>query len=142
LISLGVAANERHDYVLMSAFFAPDLELHFTPDEPGSRMDLDPVYYGPEGYLKALEIWKAPYGEHRWDLRELVDPGGDRIGARTDVVGRGAGSGLEVRWTVFYVWQFERGLLRRQWALASEAAMLAALDPSHPVPIAGMPKET
>ena len=143
LIGVGVAANNRGDYAVASAFLAPDIELYLFPDEPHSRPGgFDPVHYGREGYFKALEIWKEPFSEHRWDLREFVDPGGNRIGACTELVGRGAGSGVEVRLAVFYVWHFERGLLRRQWALASEAAMLAVLEATHPVPIAGMPEET
>ena len=128
-IRTAVAANNRGDYPAMSALFAPDIELHLYPDEPDSRAsDLDAVHCGPEGVLKMLEIWKAPFSEHRWDLRELVDPGGDRFGARTEVVGRGAGSGVEVRLAQFLALQFERGLLRREWVLASEPAMLAVLE--------------
>jgi hypothetical protein len=138
-----VAATNRGDYTAISAFCASDFELYVWPDEPESRpAGADAVYYGPEGYLKALEIWIEPFSEHRWDLHEFVDPGGDRIGARAEMVGRGAGSGAEVRLAQFHVFQFERGLLRRQWALASEAAMLAVLELTHPVPIAGMPEET
>jgi hypothetical protein len=129
LIRVGVAANNRRDYAAMCAFFAPDLELYVYPDDPESRgVDFDAVYYGSEGYVKSLEIWKAPFGAQRWDLHELIDPGGDRIGARAEQVGRGAGSGAEVRWTQFIVWQFEGGVLRRQWMLASEAAMMAVLE--------------
>ena len=139
-IRVAVAANNRRDYAAMTAVFAPDIELYLWPDEPESRpAGLDAVHYGPEGYVKSLGVWKAEFSEHRWDLREVVDPGGDRFGARTEVVGRGAGSGVEVRLTQFQVWQFERGLLRRQWVLASEEGLLAVLESTHPVPIAGMP---
>ncbi len=124
-----VAATSRSDYWAIFALCAPDIELYLWPDEPDSRpAGLDAVHYGPEGYVKAVEIWTAPFSEHRWDLREFVDPGGDRIGAHSQLLGRGAGSGAEVRWAHFQVWQFERGLLRRQWVLASEAAMLAVLE--------------
>ena len=141
LVRIGLAGASRGDYGPLSAFVAPDIELFLFPDEPESRPGgFDAAYYGPEGYFKALEIWKEPFSEHRWDLREFVDRSGNRIGARTELVGRGAGSGVEVRLAVFYVWQLERGLLRRQWALASEEAMLAVLEPTHP--LAGTPQET
>ena len=142
-IRVGVAANNRRDYGAMSAFFAPDLELYMYPDDPESRgVDLDAVYYGPEGYVNTTEVFKAMFSDHRWDLRELIDPGGDRFGARAEQLGRGGGSGAEVRRTQFTVLQFERGLLRRQWVLGSEAAMVAVLEATHPVPIAGMSEET
>ena len=143
LIRVAIAANNRGDHIAMSAFFAPDVELYLYPDEPGSRAsDLDPVHYGREGVVRMVEIWKAPFGEHRWDLREVVDPGGDRIGMRTEVVGRGDSSGVEVRLAQFQVMQFERGLLRREWVLASEEAMLEVLVPTHRAPITDTPKET
>ena len=136
-----IAATNRGDYWAISAFCAPNLELCLWPDEPEARpAGLDPAHYGPEGYAKAVEIWTAAFSDHRWDLYEFVDPGGNRIGARAEMVGRGAGSGLEVRWTQFHVWQFDRGLLRRQWVFASEEAMLALLNGaqglgrSHPLP--------
>ena len=142
-IRVGAAANNRRDYAALSVGLAPDVELYVYPDEPEFLpAGQDAVHYGREGYLKALEIWKAPFSEHRWDLHELVDRGGDRFGARIEEVGRGGSSGAEVRWVEFQVWQFERGLLRRNWLVASEAAMLAVLEATHPVPIAGMPTET
>ena len=142
-LTTAIAATNRGDYWAISAFCAPDFELCLWPNEPEARpAGLDPAHYGPEGYAKAVEIWTAVFSEHRWDLREFVDPGGNLIGARTEMVGRGAGSGVEVRLTHFNVWQFERGLLRRQWIFASEDAMLAVLEPTDPVPVVGMPKET
>jgi hypothetical protein len=64
----------------------------------------------------------------QFELRELVDPGGDRIGGRVDRSGRGGHSGITVSDTDFYVWQIERGLLRRQWIFRSEPAMLTLLQ--------------
>ena len=142
LMRVGVAASNRGDYAPISAFGAPDLELYGYPDQPESRpAGMDAVYYGHEGYVKALDVWRAPFNELRYDLREFVDPGGDRIGARVEMVGRGSGSGAEVRRTHFQVWQFERGLLRRNWTLASEEGMLAVLESTDPVPNAGVPNE-
>jgi hypothetical protein len=108
---------------------SPRVELHMYPDAPALRpVDAEPTYHGREGYVKASEVWKAGFGEFRWELRELVDPGGSRFGARIEMIGRGATSGLETRMTQFHIWQVERGLLRRQWAVSSEAAMLAMLE--------------
>lgn len=128
-IRTAIAATNRGDYAAISVLGAPDLELYVWPDKPESRpAGLDAVYYGPGGYVKALDSWKAPFSEFRYDLRELVDPGGDRIAARVEMVGRGGGSGVEVRMAHFNVWQFERGQLRRNWTFASEEAMLSVLE--------------
>jgi hypothetical protein len=128
-LRVGVAANNRGDYRTMSVFMSPEVELHLYPDEPELRpVDLEPVYHGREGYAKAAEDWKAGFGEHRWELREVVDPGGNQFGSRVEMVGRGGASGLETSLTQFHVWQVERGLLRRQWGVSSEAAMLALFE--------------
>jgi hypothetical protein len=58
---------------------------------------MEPVYYDPEGYLKAVELWTAGFAEFRWELRELFDPGGDRFAARVELIDRGGASGLETR---------------------------------------------
>jgi hypothetical protein len=126
---LGSEANNRGDYEALSAWLNPEVELHVYPDEPEARpVDAEPVYHGRAGYVEGCEVWKAGFGEHRFELRELVDPGGNRFGARVEAVGRGGASGIETRRTQFHVWQFDRGLLRRQWLVSSETAMLALLE--------------
>jgi hypothetical protein len=84
-------------------------------------------YFGPEAWSHTPTIWTADFENVRWELRELVDAGGDRIAARAERIGRGAQSGIEVRDTDFYVYQFERGLVRHHWVLRSEEAMLELL---------------
>jgi hypothetical protein len=122
-------ANNRRDYEVVAALLGPDVELHLIPDAPEVRAaDMEPVYFGREGYIEASELWKAAFENFRWELRELVDAGGDTIAGRSDLVARGASSGIDTHWSQYYVWQFERGLLRRQWALSTEAAMFALLE--------------
>jgi hypothetical protein len=129
ILGVGIAANSRDDYAVVSACLSPLVELHALPDEPTARTtDVEPIYYGREGYVRASQLWKAGFAEFRWELRELFDPGRDRIAARLETIARGRASGIEIRLTQFHVWQFESGLLRRQWALHSEAAMFELLD--------------
>jgi hypothetical protein len=44
------------------------------------------------------------------------------------MVGRGLGSGLEVRQQEFHVWEVKGAALRRHWTLATEEAMLRLLS--------------
>ena len=118
----------RDGYEAISAFLSPEVELHMYPDAPEARpAGMEPLYRGLDGYRKSLEDWEAPFDENRWELREFVDGGGDRMGGRTELIGRGAGSGIETQMTQFMVWQVERGQIRRQWVFEGEAAMLALL---------------
>lgn len=127
LLQVGIAANNRGDYEAMSSALHPDVELQTAPE--GTGPDIEPVYRGPDEYVRALRAWKESFGEHRWELREIFDPGGSRFGARTEIVARGAGSGIKVHQQDFYVWELEEGMVRRQWALATEEdAMLRLLN--------------
>lgn len=127
-ICVGFAANNRGDYAALTALLSPDIELHVYPDAPEKRAsDLEPVYRGREGYAKAGELLKAGFVGFRWEVRELLDPGGDRFGARVDQVGRSRLSAVELRMPEFHVWQIVDGLARRQWSLTTEAAMLGLL---------------
>ena len=124
MLLVGVAANNRLDYEALSAFLHPEVELHM-PSRRGAGMD--PVYCGREGYLIALQLWKEPFSEFRWEVLEMFDPGGDRFAARTDMVGRGRESGLELREPQFNVWQLADGFVWRQWAFTAEDEMLERL---------------
>jgi hypothetical protein len=126
---VGIAANNRGDYEAFVVFLSPEVELELFPDAPLLRaLDVEPICHGRGGYVNALELVKAEFGSLRWELRELVDPGGARFGACAEMVARGRLSGVEVRRTDFHVWQLERGLIRHQWQLGNEAAMLALLE--------------
>jgi ketosteroid isomerase-like protein len=127
-ICVGFAANNRGDYAALTALLSPDIELHVYPDAPEMRAsDLEPVYHGHEGYVKAAKLLKAGFVGFHWEVQELIDPGGDRFGARVDQVGRSSLSSAELRMREFHVWQIQNGLARRQWSLTTEAAMLGLL---------------
>lgn len=126
---VGVAANNRRDYEAMCAVLSPDIELHVYPDAPEVRWaDVEPIYHGHDGYVKGTEELRAGFGSFRWEVLELIDPGGDRFAVRTDRVGRSGFTGLEVRALEYNVVQLERGLVRRQWSVSTETAMLALLQ--------------
>jgi hypothetical protein len=129
IMQAGCAANSRGDYEFTASFLHPDVELYMRPDDR-ERLptDLEPLYQGPDGYIRAIRTWKESFAEHRWEPREIFDCGGPRFGGYTEMVGRGLGSGLEVRQQEFHVWEVEGAALRRQWTLATEEAMLRLLS--------------
>ncbi len=122
-----IAAINRGDYGSMSSLLHPDVELHMQPDNRERAPGLDPVYRNRTGYVRALDDWKEAFGAHRFELREIFDPGQTRFGGRMEEIARGLGSGVEVRQPSFYVWEIEGAALRRQWILRTPEAMFQLL---------------
>jgi hypothetical protein len=128
IVQVGWAAVNRDDYEATSRFVHRDFEFHYQPeDRERASPDLEPVYRGPDGSVRAMRAWKEPFAEHRWEPREVFDSGGPRFGHRTEMVGRGLKSGVEVRQQEFHVFEVKDGALWRQWALATEDAMFRLL---------------
>jgi hypothetical protein len=125
----GFAANNRSDYGPIVALLHPEIELRMSADDV-SRLgvDLEPLYIGSQGYVEASERFKSSFSELHWDVREILDFGGGRFCGVTDMAGRGLGSGIEVGAPLYNLWEFEDGLLRRQWTFWSENAMLQFMD--------------
>lgn len=77
----------------------PDLEIRIARLEGGGVWggDFDELYGGREGMRRLVEQWLEPWDEIRLELHEIVDEGGDSFVALGEWVGRGRGSGVEVR---------------------------------------------
>jgi ketosteroid isomerase-like protein len=128
-VRVGLAQATRGDYDALRLVVSPDVEVQVLPDAPDARpVGFEPLYRGRDGYERVLEMWRSDFDDMRYEVREVFDPGGYRLGGRVDRVGCGARSGIEVRATDFCVWEFEGGPLRRQWVLDSQAAMLVVLE--------------
>jgi hypothetical protein len=129
MVQVGIATANRSDYESMSSSLHPDVELHMRPDDrERAGTDLESRYRGPDGYVRAVRVWKESFAEHRWEPREIFDPGGSRFGGRLEMVGRGLESGVEVRQEEFLVWEVGDGVVRRAWSLATEDAMFRLLS--------------
>src|SRR5215210_2867450 len=64
---IGFEAWNRGDLALVA--YLDDLEVETHPaQESGVALGLDPVYYGPEGHSRAMELWNEAWrmgGRHR-----------------------------------------------------------------------------
>ena len=128
LAKLGMALVDREDWRAIQSVLRADVEIQYYPDAPSQRpSDVGPLYSGPHAYVDVLRGARSAFGDSRIELRELYDPGGDRLGLRTEYVATGAISGAQTAMPQFHVWEFSRGRLRRQSVLHSEEAMLAWL---------------
>ena len=39
----------------------------------------DPIYHGREGMRKLAAAWTENFDDYRWDIKELIDAGGDSV---------------------------------------------------------------
>jgi ketosteroid isomerase-like protein len=52
--------------------------------------------YGLDGAMRIRSAWLDAWDEHRIDIEETLDGGGDDVVATAHLIGRGRGSGVEV----------------------------------------------
>jgi ketosteroid isomerase-like protein len=99
LIREAVDAVNRGDVDAYLSMLDPDLEVRIARLEGGGVWggDFDELYRGREGMRRLLEQWLEPWEEIRLDPHEILDLGGDSFVALGEWVGRGRGSGVEVR---------------------------------------------
>jgi hypothetical protein len=105
------AAANRRDFDLVLVGWGRGSEYH--PSGDLMPPDLEPVFYGHEGYLKLWRYWLDAFEDIRWDPEEILDLG-DRFLVTTQQSGRGSGSGVAVSEPVFQLFRLRRGLVVRQ----------------------------
>ena len=105
------AANRRDfDAVLVGM----DLGTYeYRPSRDLLPPDLEPVFYGKDGYLQLWRYWLDAFEDIRWDPEEVLDFG-DKLLVRTYQRGHGSGSGVGVSEPVFQLFTLRRGLVIRQ----------------------------
>jgi ketosteroid isomerase-like protein len=112
------AALESQDWEAALGLFDPEVE--WSPTEGTFR--------GPEGVLKSLAEWLAPWEEHHIEAEEFAEAG-DEVLAVVRLSGRVAGSGTRIDQRFFQVYALRDGkivrmleFLRRAEALEAAAA--------------------
>ena len=129
---LVVQSQSRGDFELTTRLYAPDSELRNIPAGGGaSILGLDDVYLGPDGVRRFFEQWTESWEEWYWAPEgELLDLGDGRLLFLLTLIGRGRGSGIEIREEVGLLAEIKGGLAVRQrnwvgtgaWEEALEAA--------------------
>ena len=90
----------------------PEIEWHVTFRLPDLPPDLTVV----RGHDQVRELWvafRSAWEEITIEIEEVVHDADDTVVARARFQGRGAGSGIEVDRTLFYVLDLRDGLLFR-----------------------------
>jgi ketosteroid isomerase-like protein len=109
------------DFESALAQFDPDVEWSEPPDNPGTR-----TWQGRKGVEGALATWTGAFENYRFELRELIDGGDDRVLAVGWQQGRGKSSGVEVSEEIFSVYRLRAGKIVRQQMFRDRAEALKA----------------
>jgi ketosteroid isomerase-like protein len=98
------AANERGDQETLRALMDPEIEVYAEPGMINAGR-----YQGWEGWLKWTRQWDDAWEEIRYEPLEFIEVGDSVVVAPTRVVGRGAGSGLEIDRVFGYLYEIRDG---------------------------------
>jgi ketosteroid isomerase-like protein len=82
-------------------------EVEWSAPEDGT------VYRGRQGVRQRLEEWLQSFDEYRYDVRQIIDCGGDEVLVEASEVGRGIKSGAEVRTTNYELLTIRDGMIVR-----------------------------
>ena len=100
------------------AFCHPEVE--WSAPESGT------TYRGREGVRQRLEEWLGSFDRYRYEVKRIVDCGGDEVLVIATEVGRGATSGAEVHSTNYELLTIRDGLIMRIREFYDEGAALEA----------------
>jgi ketosteroid isomerase-like protein len=88
-------AWNRGDFELVPNIDDPEVETHILQGAR-SPIGLDPVYYGPEGHCRAMEVWNDAWRVWDAEIEEVIDEGPDQVLIVAQVYGEGAASGIKL----------------------------------------------
>jgi ketosteroid isomerase-like protein len=82
-------------------------EVEWSAPEDGT------TYRGRDGVRQRLQEWLASFAEYRYEVRRIIDCGGDQVLVVGTEVGRGARSGAEVRSVDYELLTIRDGMIVR-----------------------------
>ena len=103
----------RGDFALVPKVDDPQVETHIV----GAPIDADPVYYGPEGHFRVMEVWNEAWREWDGEIDQVIEEGRDRVLIVARVWGEGAASGIKLD-----AWGTVRYTFRDAWIVRVDAA--------------------
>jgi ketosteroid isomerase-like protein len=80
-------------------------EVEWTVQEDGT------TYLGRKGVRRRLEDWLDSFDEYRYEVRRIIDCGGDQVLVEAVEIGRGAVSGAKVHSTHYELLTIRDGLI-------------------------------
>jgi ketosteroid isomerase-like protein len=117
---------------LLSAFGRADYEATLEALDPEVEWQVPPgiaigreVYRGRDEVQRGFAEWLAAWDRHRFELEEMLDHG-DHVVVGGVQIGRGRGSGVEVRLPTFHVVTLRDGKITRHRSFRDRAEALEA----------------
>jgi ketosteroid isomerase-like protein len=119
-----LGAYEQGDEERLRQMIHPEGEIYGAPGIINSG-----TYYGFDGFQQWIGHWEEAWEEISYEVGEIVEVGDSVLVVPAHIVGRGAGSGLEVDSTFGWVYEWKDGLLVRYQVHPSlEEALEAARE--------------
>jgi ketosteroid isomerase-like protein len=106
-IQRGYAALNRRDYEVVLMRSHPEVE--YRPSAELMPPDLEPVFYGHDGYRNLWRRWFDAFEDMRFDPEEIL-VFGDRFLVVARQGGHGSGSGVAMSKQVFQLFNVSQGL--------------------------------
>jgi hypothetical protein len=123
LAGVGYAAYNRRDFEALKPFFAEKAKVY---PPPNLVFDLDPVYHGPDGFVRAHELWHEAWGSWKTRPEVLLDLGASLLSiARVET--EGAASGLPLASWACNLYEIEDGLIVSERVFLDRAEALEAV---------------
>jgi ketosteroid isomerase-like protein len=116
-----LAAYESGDEETLRELIHPEGEIYGHPEIVNAG-----TYYGFEGFQQWVREWEEAWDEISYDLGELVEVGAGFLVAPVHVVGRGAGSGVEIDSVFGWMYELRDGRSVRFHVYPSVEVALAA----------------
>jgi ketosteroid isomerase-like protein len=111
----GSSANRELVQRMLQAYLAQDEEALRAIINPEGEIYGDPgivnagTYRGYDGFRQWVQQWEDAWDEISYELGELIDIGDTVVVAPVHVVGRGAGSGVEIDSVFGWMYEFRDG---------------------------------
>ena len=122
LLREGIEAYNRHDMEAMTEFFDPDVELYIDAGlgNPGT-------WHGHEGYRTMVAAWRDAFAEDQSEVLAVEMVGDRHMIAKMHQRAVGAGSGIPVEMTNFYLLEVREGRAVRFGIYGDREAAVAAV---------------
>jgi ketosteroid isomerase-like protein len=121
LIRTGIEATNRGDLDVVTALLDPEIESHVAPGlgNPGT-------WRGIDGYREMVETWGEAFATQTIDVSGVEFADDDLAVAEVRITAVGAGSGVPVEMTLYYMLEIRDGRAVRFHIYATRDAALRA----------------
>ena len=97
---------------LAKAAADPEVEV-YAAQEAALPVGMDDVYYGPDGYCRAMEEWNAAWRSWRAEIEDVVEVAPNKVLITARHIGEGLASGAKVEQWGAVLYTFRRGKILR-----------------------------